>query len=173
VKPQTDKKAKTPNSSEKKRLSSMKDVSPPKKKRKSTTNEDSDSELSVLNDATPPQSKHRKPVIKSGSPQPKSKVIEKSRATNQAAPADDEMKHLKSLVFKCGVRKNWSKELPPAMSHSQQLSHVKNLLNSLGMKGKFTAGKAKRIKEERELHDELSFIQETTRSIGEGKRRRS
>ena len=86
--------------------------------------------------------------------------------------ADDEIKHLKSLVFKCGVRKNWSKELPSTMSSSEQISHLKRILSSLGMTGRLSVEKAKRIKEERELRDELAFIQEGAKSIGEGHRRK-
>lgn len=58
------------------------------------------------------------------------------------------------------------------MSSSEQISHLKGLLRSLGMKGRFSVEKAKKIKEERELKDELEFIQETARNLGEGHRRR-
>ena len=72
---------------------------------------------------------------------------------------------------------NWgltdrSKELPTSMSSSEQISHLKGLLHSLGMTGRLSVEKAKKIKEERELLDELAFIQEGARNIGEGNRRR-
>jgi hypothetical protein len=66
-----------------------------------------------------------------------------------------------------------SKELPSSMSSSQQISHVKSILHSLGMNGRLSVEKAKRIKEERELREELDFIQEGAKNVGEGGRRRS
>jgi DEK C terminal domain len=62
---------------------------------------DSDSELSVLNDATPPTKSHKASRIK----QPISRV--KPTASKASNTVDEEIKTLKSLVFKCGVRKNW------------------------------------------------------------------
>jgi hypothetical protein len=59
------------------------------------------------------------------------------------------------------------------MSSSQQISHIKGILHSLGMTGRLSAEKAKKIKEERELREELDFIQEGARSVGAGGRRRS
>ena len=150
--------------------------SPPKKKLK-TTPVDSDSEMSVLNDATPPTSKPRKHKSKDAtrptkSSKPKSSIMSKTSAKSTESPAEEEIKHLKSLVFKCGVRKNWSKELPATMSSSEQISHLKSLLNSLGMTGRLSVEKAKKIKEERELREELAFIQEGAKNVGEGHRRR-
>lgn len=65
-----------------------------------------------------------------------------------------------------------TKELPDSMPPSAQISHLKGVLNSLGMNGRFTMEKAKKIKEERELVAELEFIQEGARNLGEGHRRR-
>jgi len=66
-----------------------------------------------------------------------------------------------------------SKELSSTMSSSEHISHLKGVLHSLGMTGRLSIEKAKRIKEERELQDELAFIQEGANSVGEGHRRRS
>jgi len=66
-----------------------------------------------------------------------------------------------------------SKELPATMSTSEQISHLKKILNSLGMTGRLSAEKAKKIKTERELKDELEFIQEGARKLGEGHRRKN
>lgn len=147
--------------------------SPPKKKRK-TTPVDSDSDMSVLNDATPPTSKPRKQKSKDVPKSSKPKASTTSKPTNKSieSPTEEEIKHLKSLVFKCGVRKNWSKELPSTMSSSEQISHLKTVLGSLGMTGRFSVEKAKKIKEERELREELAFIQEGAKNIGEGHRPR-
>jgi hypothetical protein len=58
------------------------------------------------------------------------------------------------------------------MAPSAQISHLKGVLNSLGMTGRFSLEKAKKIKEEREFRAELEFIQEGARNLGEGHRRR-
>jgi hypothetical protein len=153
------------------------DKSPPKKKRKPTPEDDSDSDMSVLNDGAPPTAKDRKqkskdPSSLSKTSKPKPSTISKSSTKSNGSPAEEEIKHLKSLVFKCGVRKNWSKELTPTMSSSEQISHLKKLLSSLGMTGRLSVEKAKKIKEERELREELAFIQEGAKNVGEGHRRR-
>jgi len=80
----------------------------PPKKQKRTIVEDSDSDLSILIDSTPPPRKKpsKEPRRPSNPPRKKpSKSTEKSVPTSPSA--DDEIKHLKSLVYKCGVRKNW------------------------------------------------------------------
>jgi hypothetical protein len=150
---------------------------PPKKRRKTTAEDDSDSDMSVLNDATPPTSKPRKqksndPIGPAKASKPKPSTTSKSSTKSSGSPAEEEIKHLKSLVFKCGVRRNWSKEIPSTMSSSEQISHLKKLLSSLGMTGRLSVEKAKKIKEERELREELAFIQEGAKSVGEGHRRR-
>ena len=143
-----------------------------KKKKEAPPAEESDSDMSVLIDSTPPVKKPGKNKSKDMSRPPKTKPKE-AESTKPVGSSDEErIKELKSLVFKCGVRKNWSKELPASMSNSQQISYLTDVLHSLGMKGKFSAGKAKRIKEERELKDELDFIQETAKNLGVGHRRR-
>jgi hypothetical protein len=63
-----------------------------------------------------------------------------------------------------------SKEIPTTMSSSEQISHLKKLLSSLGMTGRLSVEKAKKIKEERELREKLAFIQEGATSVGEGHR---
>jgi hypothetical protein len=59
------------------------------------------------------------------------------------------------------------------MSSSQQISQLKGILHSLGMTGRLSVEKAKKIKEERELREELDFIQEGAKTVGVGGRRRS
>ena len=146
--------------------------SPAKKKKEVPPAEESDSDMSVLIDSTPPVKKSAKIKSKDVSRLPKSKPKEADNTKSTGSSDQERIKELKSLVFKCGVRKNWSKELPSSMSASQQISHLTNLLHSLGMKGKLSAGKAKKIKEERELKDELDFIVQTAKTLGTGHRRR-
>jgi len=142
--------------------------------------------MSVLIDSTPPDSKSRKQSTKS---EPKvkkeltkAKPKETSKEIKESSSKEDEIKKLKSLVYQCGLRKNWylydrvfnfrSKELPSSMSSSEQISHLKGILHSLGMTG-LSAEKAKKIKMERELKEELEFIQEGAKKLGEGHRRRN
>jgi hypothetical protein len=65
-----------------------------------------------------------------------------------------------------------TKELPDSMAPAAQISHLKAVLNELGMKGRLSVEKAKKLKEEREFMAELEFIQEGARNLGEGHRRR-
>jgi hypothetical protein len=168
----------------KKSVSKKASASPLKKKRKMIEGDQSDSEMSVLNDSTPPTTKPRKPTTKDPSRATKPTPKPSSTTKPVTLSSEDEIKYLKSLVFKCGVRKNWyirpsvlinsrSKELPSSMLSSEQILHLKTVLHSLGMTGRFSVEKAKKIKEERELREELAFIQETAKNLGEGHRRRS
>ena len=59
------------------------------------------------------------------------------------------------------------------MSSTEQISHLSSILHSLGMTGRFSIEKANKIKMERDLQEELSFIQEIAKNVGEGRRRRS
>jgi hypothetical protein len=80
----------------------------------------------------------------------------------------------KELVLPAQLESNSrSKELPSTMSSSEQITHLKTVLHSLGMTGRLSVEKAKKIKEERELRDELAFIQEGAKNMGEGHRRRN
>src|SRR5579859_3713633 len=114
-------KKKAPSESPSAKRSVMETKSPkspmPKKRKTIDVDEksenNSDSDISVLIDATPPTSKSRKPKEpkatkgkdnKSASKYSKSASVATSKPSTSA---DDEIKHLKSLVFKCGVRKNW------------------------------------------------------------------
>jgi hypothetical protein len=146
----------------------------------------SDSDMSILIDSTPPRKKQKNPLkakpANPNVPPAKPKVAKENKT--KTASVEDKLKSLKTLVFKCGVRKQWSsarsligtnnrqKEFSSEMTTSQQIAHVKGILRSLGMTGRLSVEKAKQIKEARELKTELEFIQETAAKIGvEGRRR--
>ena len=62
------------------------------------------------------------------------------------------------------------------MNEKDQINKLRGILHDLGMTGRLSAEKAKKIKEERELREELEFITEGARNVGEpgeGRRRRS
>jgi hypothetical protein len=81
--------------------------SPKKKKQKQIADDESDSDMSILNDSTPPTTKSRKKSPQE--PKHPAKATSKSNAASKSTSSgpEDEIKHLKSLVFKCGVRKVW------------------------------------------------------------------
>jgi hypothetical protein len=75
---------------------------PPKKRRKTTAEDDSDSDMSVLNDATPPRKqKSKDPIGPTKASKPKPSTTSKSSTKSSGSPTEEEIKHLKSLVFKC------------------------------------------------------------------------
>ncbi|KAJ2324304.1 hypothetical protein GGI00_005368 [Coemansia sp. RSA 2681] len=65
--------------------------------------------------------------------------------------------NLKQYITKCGLRKVWSKELA-GLSGAQQIQHLKDVLNELGMEGRPTLEKCKKIKAKRDLLAELEEI---------------
>lgn len=94
----------------KKKRKSMQDDPTHLKKQKSVQDDQSDSDMSVLIDSTPPVTKARKQDKDPSRPtKSTTKTTAKSTDTAKAitSSSEDEIKNLKSLVFKCGARKNW------------------------------------------------------------------
>ncbi|BEJ05893.1 hypothetical protein CcaverHIS641_0304150 [Cutaneotrichosporon cavernicola] len=75
------------------------------------------------------------------------------------------------IVVACGVRKQWTKEFADCPTPTSQIDHLRDLLRSLGMKGNPTTGKAKSLKERRELAQELNDVQEFESKRGAGAER--
>ncbi|KAI5453526.1 hypothetical protein NCC49_006000 [Naganishia albida] len=100
----------------------------------------------------------------------KKKANSATSASSSTAPAveDERVKELKSIVVACGVRKQWKKEFQDMNTPEEQISHLKRLLTSLGMKGQPTKAKAKVIKEKRELAAELGDVLEFEAKRGLG-----
>jgi hypothetical protein len=63
-----------------------------------------------------------------------------------------------ALVFACGVRKVWARELKDLDTPSRQISHIRGVLSELGMKGRFSMEQAKAIKAKRELAQEMGEL---------------
>ncbi|WVQ80213.1 hypothetical protein IAT38_002318 [Cryptococcus sp. DSM 104549] len=82
------------------------------------------------------------------------------------SPDEAKIASLKKFIVACGVRKQWVKELADCTTTSSQISHLEGLLRSLGMKGNPTLGKAKSIKEKRELAAELEDVQQFEKERG-------
>jgi hypothetical protein len=87
----------------------------------------SDLDMSILIDSTPPPKKQKHPLkAKSTNPNvpPAKPKVAKENKT-KSAPVKDELKTLKTLVFKCGIRKQWSSALSSVLITGRRNSHQK------------------------------------------------
>ncbi|WVR04849.1 hypothetical protein IAU60_001861 [Kwoniella sp. DSM 27419] len=93
----------------------------------------------------------------------------------QLSPDEAKVADLKRIVVACGVRKQWGKEFADCPTVSSQLSHLRALLTSLSMKGTPTMGKARALREKRELAQELDDVKtfEATRGLSSDRRKRT
>ena len=144
----------------------------PKQNGKSTARDD-DSDLSSVIDDAPPKKKKRQK--KSTSPSvtksnlPKSSKPKPDKATpagKDLSPDEEEIKRLQSWLLKCGVRKLWHRELAPYSTSKEKIKHLKSTLEEVGMTGRFSAEKARGIKEARELKAELEAAREFNEQWG-------
>jgi len=127
---------------------------------------ESESEMSeVLDEAPPPKEKgQRAPAT---SKKEKKPVKSKRKEDVNIDPQEAEIKRLQSWLLKCGIRKMWYKELAPYTSSKAKINHLKCMLKDAGMDGRYSAEKAKQIKEERELKADLEAVQEGAKHWGE------
>lgn len=153
--------------------------SPPEPKDKPDS--DNESEMSVLIDDPPPKKKGGRPkksTSREPSAGPKPAKPAKKAATATATSKDplsndeEEIKRLQSWLLKCGVRKLWHRELAPFDTPKAKISHLKSMLTQAGMTGRFSAEKAKGIKEAKELADELAAARDFEEKFGTGGRGR-
>lgn len=142
-------------------VSSVIDQSPVKKKgRKRKSKSDSDTK----------ESKKTKPV---DSDEQDSKPAKAKRGKKPAVELDkneEEIKRLKSFVVACGVRKQWAREFKGMDKPSQQIAHLRKMLAELGMTGRLSLDKAKSIRAQRELQQEIQDVVEFDRKRGSGAR---
>lgn len=126
---------------------------------------ESESEMSVVRDEPPKRKKKdtvsRKNVAKSSGISKAGKRPEPS-----AEPNAEEIKRLQGWLVKCGVRKLWGKELAPYETPKLKIRHLRDLLSQIGMTGRFSAEKAKQIREERELRADLEEVQQGAKLWG-------
>ncbi|KAI9772066.1 MAG: hypothetical protein M1840_001354 [Geoglossum simile] len=127
----------------------------------------SESEMSVVIDEEPKTKRKKRPSDTSAS---------KAKVSKQKAPLavpkgdgtpEAEVKRLQSWLLKCGIRKVWSKELAPYSTPKSKISHLKQMLKDVGMEGRFSAEKARQIKEEREFRADLEAVQDGARRWGD------
>ncbi|KAF2487508.1 hypothetical protein BDY17DRAFT_12615 [Neohortaea acidophila] len=138
--------------------------------------EEEESDYSIVNDDPPPKQKRQKkstsPAAKKSQPKKQSKPDKAKSSTadkgKELSPDEEEIKRLQSWLLKCGVRKLWHRELAPYDSAKDKIRHLKRMLDDVGMTGRFSAEKAKQIKEARELKDELEAAREFNEKWGDG-----
>lgn len=169
-KPQTDEK---PDATEK---SGEKTTSPPRPSE--PVDEDNDSDMSVLIDDPPPKKRGGRGK-KSTSPgttakKPTKKAAATSTSSKDLSPDEEEIKRLQSWLIKCGIRKLWHRELADDKfpTSKAKVAHLKSMLSDAGMTGRFSAEKAKSIKEARELEAELEAARDFEEKFGTGGRGR-
>lgn len=128
------------------------------------TESDDESDMSVLIDEAPKRKQKTSQPAK-----PNKKASTKSASANQGkelTPDEETIKTLQAQLIKCGIRKLWHRELAPYDSPKEKIKHLKKMLEDAGMTGRFSAEKAKQIKEARELAAELESAQAFEKSWG-------
>lgn len=129
---------------------------------------DSESDMSIVLDE-PPKPKKRGLKFKS-SPSSTSTKTTKSKPAKVAkelSPNEALIKTLQSQLVKCGVRKIWAFELKQYGEDSKgKIRHLQGMLRDIGMAGRFSEGRAKEIKELRELQADLEAVKEGEKSWG-------
>lgn len=126
----------------------------------------SESEMSVVLDEAPNPSRKR---------QTSTETSRKGRKKNMGKgkdadldPNQAEIKRLQGWLVKCGIRKMWSRELAPYLTPKEKIRHLKAMLKDAGMEGRPSLEKARQIREERELKEDLEMVQEGAKRWGTG-----
>lgn len=88
------------------------------------------------------------------------------KSSTKLDPEQEQLKSLKAWLLKCGIRRIWARELAKFETSREQIAHLKGILTDIGMTGRYSADKAKKIKAKRELKAELEAIQVNAGSWG-------
>lgn len=128
------------------------DDTPKKKSAPAQAKISSDDSMSEVEDDGP-LIKKQKSLSKSTN-QPRNKTKKDPKAEEKR------ITRLKSLVFKCGVRKKWQSEFEDCPTPKSQIARLKQILVDLGMEGGFSVDKAEKIREEREFKADVEAIQQ-------------
>ncbi|KZT51940.1 hypothetical protein CALCODRAFT_512376 [Calocera cornea HHB12733] len=126
----------------------------------------SDTELSSVYDEPAPKRgrKSKASGAGEGAKQPKIKRGKKD-VDAPASSTEEEVVRLKKFVTACGVRKVWSKE-HSGLSPAEQVRHLRTLLSQLGMSGRMSIEKARKIRQQRELAQEIEDVVEYEKARG-------
>ncbi|KAJ2059548.1 hypothetical protein GGI17_004316 [Coemansia sp. S146] len=117
------------------------------------------SELDDDDDVPAPTSvaQKRRALATSKSPQAAKRAKKDDSGGKLSKSSETTITNLKQYITKCGLRKVWAKELA-GLSGAQQIQHLKDILSELGMEGRPTLEKCKKIKAKRDLLAELEEI---------------
>ncbi|KAL2838744.1 hypothetical protein BJX68DRAFT_248538 [Aspergillus pseudodeflectus] len=130
---------------------------------------DSESEMSIVLDEEPkPKRQRQKKSAAATSGKAKKRAPSKAKDTD-ADPNQAEIKRLQGWLIKCGIRKMWARELAPYETPKAKIKHLKDMLKDAGMEGRYSVEKARQIKEERELREDLEMVQEGAKRWGKEK----
>ncbi|KAJ2237566.1 hypothetical protein IWW45_000865 [Coemansia sp. RSA 485] len=133
-----------------------------RKDRERNGKSDSEEDFSDVNDSEPAKTKAITKPKKRASEAALPAKAKRTKTTPIPTPISKSNEvtigNLKTYVNKCGMRKVWSKELN-GMNAAQQIRHLKKLLGDLGMDGRPTLEKCKKIKAKRDLQAELEAIE--------------
>ncbi|KAH9024965.1 hypothetical protein EDB84DRAFT_1505661 [Lactarius hengduanensis] len=127
----------------------------------------SDSEFSSLVDE-PIKKKNRRKSASSDTGKLKAKSARAKKPVEPLSKEEETIKELKALVWACGVRKMWAKELT-GLDLDSQIVHIRKTLRDLGMKGRMSMEQATRIRGRREFAQELDDVQSFGRAVAAGK----
>ncbi|EPS26792.1 hypothetical protein PDE_01731 [Penicillium oxalicum 114-2] len=131
------------------------------------TKDDSESEMSVVYDEEPKPKPTRKSKSSEGvSKKPVSKKGAAKGKDEDLDPDQAEIKRLQGWLVKCGIRKMWWRELQPYETPKAKIKHLKQMLEDVGMKGRYSLEKARQIRDERELKADLEQIQQGAKQWG-------
>jgi hypothetical protein len=127
---------------------------------------DSESEMSVVLDEEPqPKRQLQKKSTGATSTKGRKKAPMKAKDAD-VDPNQAEIKRLQGWLIKCGIRKMWTRELAPYDTPKAKIKHLKDMLKDVGMEGRYSLEKARQIKEERELREDLEMVQEGAKRWG-------
>lgn len=145
---------------------------------KDAGNDSDSSAMSVVLDgplSTKSRSKKSKSTSSKSSKVPKTTKpkIAKAKTTAELTANEQLIKTLQSQLVKCGIRKIWAFELKKFETENEKIKHLKNMLTEVGMTGRFSEGRAREIKEMRELQADLEAVKEGEKAwgLGRGSRR--
>lgn len=136
---------------------------------------DSEVHISATDEKPKPESKSKTTVKTSGSKSLKlyEKNIKHSSTKNRVTKkeptsSDNKVAKLKSQLLKCGIRRQWAKLLDPLPDEKARIAYLQDQLTKVGMTGRFSEVKAKKIKQQREMEKEISELNESANTFTKG-----
>lgn len=129
----------------------------------------SDSEMSVVLDEEPQPARKRQKSVETSSKKDKKAPPKAAKGKEEDLDPDQvEIKRLQGWLVKCGIRKMWWRELQPYETPKAKIKHLREMLEDVGMKGRYSLEKARQIRDERELKADLEQIQQGAKQWGTG-----